>query len=331
MGYDISWDKPHRPGDQELWQESDAYWFYDAKKGVGGFHRIGQQPNRGKGQLTLFIFKEGGKRFVMSSGDKTEVDLGPKARQESKQVVGNHSAEPLGDGRMRYIFAEEGCSGDLEFYESFYEPRSWWKSAENETFMSTINSDGHLECSGKIRGRITIGGKTVKIEALAHRDRSWGFRDNSRAAMYRYRMFSGTVGPELSFAGFLLDIKDGPKMMGGFALMDGAEFQVTDLRVLTTFDYDGFTPIGAIGILTLDNSEKLRIETKSVQGFMTPVPSTTNASQDHISTFVYKGKTGFLDLELCTNPGRGTYIPVQEDVTFTAIDQGLSEFVAYEG
>jgi hypothetical protein len=148
--------------------------------------------------------------------------------------------------------------------------------------------------------------------------------------MHRYRMFSGTVGPELSFASFLLDLKNGPKMVAGYVVRNGIDLDVRDLRVITNFDSDGLTPLGSTGILSLENGEKIRIETKSVQGFMTPVPGTHNASQDHISTFEYQGKTGFLDLELCTNPGRGEYIPVQDDVTFTAIDQGLSNFVRYE-
>jgi hypothetical protein len=40
-------------------------------------------------------------------------------------------------------------------------------------------------------------------------------------------------------------------------------------------------------------------------------------------------KTGFLDLELCVNPGLGSCIPTQDEVTYTAADQGLSKSVAY--
>ena len=64
MTYDESWDRPHRPGANPLWQESDCYWFYDAAKGVGGFHRIGQTPAKGIGQVMLFVFDEGGEGFV---------------------------------------------------------------------------------------------------------------------------------------------------------------------------------------------------------------------------------------------------------------------------
>lgn len=329
MAYDVSWDKPHQPSDDLHWQESDCYWFYDAQQGVGGFHRIGQRPNVGKGQITLFAFKEQGERYVLSSGDRSEIGLTADARQESKQIVGSHTAQALGDGRMRFTWEEDGCAGDVEFYECFYLPRNWSKTGHSDEFMSNINSDGHLECSGRLRGPIRIGNETYQIDALCHRDRSWGFRDSSLVSMHRYRMFSGTVGPELSFATFLLDLKGGPAMVAGFVVRDGVDLDVRDLRVMTTFDSDGITPLGAVGVLSLENGEEVRIECTCVQGFMTPVPEAGSATLDHISVFSYQGKTGFLDLELCNNPGRGTYVPSQDDVTFAAVDQGLSKSVAY--
>jgi hypothetical protein len=330
MAYDDSWDRPHVPGASEFWQESDCYWFYDQAQGVGGFHRIGQKPAKGTGQLTLFVFKEGGERFVLSAGDGTERALAADARQERRQMVGTHSAEALGEGRMRFAWSEDQCAGDVEFYECFHQPRDWSKSGHSDDFMSNINADGHLECSGKLRGTIRLGRETFEIDALCHRDRSWGNRDTSRASMHRYRMFSGTVGPELSFASFLLDLKGGPKMVAGFVVRNGVDLDVRDLRVMTTFDSDGITPLAATTILALENGETIRIESTSVQGFLTPVPEAACASQDHISTFTYGGKPGFLDLELCNNPGRGTYVPTQDDVTFTAVAQGLSKYVPYD-
>lgn len=330
MNYDRSWDCPHVPGAQEQWQESDCYWFYDVERGVGGFHRIGQRPVLGLGQATLFVFKEGGERFVLSSGEGTSIPLTNAARQVTKQVVGSHSAESLDDGQMHFSWNEPDCSGNLVFYESFHPPRNWSKTGHSDTFMSNINADGHLECAGRLRGRVTIGAETIEIDALCHRDRSWGFRDNGRVSMHRYRMFSGTVGPELSFASFLLDLKDGTPMVAGFVSRHGEEKDVRGLRVLTTFDADGLTPLSSTAIFTLEDGEELRIETRSVQGFMTPVPEAGSVVQDTISTFTWEGKSGFLDLELCTNPGRGTYVPVQSDVTFLAVDQGLSKSVSYQ-
>jgi hypothetical protein len=196
--------------------------------------------------------------------------------------------------------------------------------------MSNINSDGHLECSGRVRGRITIGARTYQVDALAHRDRSWGFRDNSRASMHRYRMFSGTVGPELSFASFLLDLKTGQRMVAGFVSRHGVDLDLRDLRVVTSFDADGLSAMGATAVLTLENGEKLTLSCNGVQGFLTPVPESQSASSDTLSTLSYEGKPGFVDLELCNNPGRGIYIPTQSDVTLLAVDPGISPCVSYQ-
>jgi hypothetical protein len=325
MAYDVSWDCPHAPGPQELWQESDCYWWYDAAQGVGGFHRIGQKPNLGTGQLTVFAFARDGERFVAHSEHPIEtVD-----RWATGQRVGGHTAESLDPGRVRFTWAESGSDGDVEFSGSFHQPRNWSKTGHSDSFMENINSDGHLECAGRLRGSVRVGGRTYEVDALAHRDRSWGFRDNGRVSMHRYRMFSGTAGPSLSFASFLLDLKDGPAMVAGFVSRHGVDEDVRGLRVATTFDADGLSPINAIALLTLDTGEEIRIECQAIQGFATPVPEAQSLASDTICTFVYEGSPGFLDLELCNNPGRGTYIPTADDLALLATD-GLSASVPLE-
>lgn len=324
MAYNTSWDCPHRPGPQELWQESDCYWWYDTNHGVGGFHRIGQKPNAGTGQLTVFAFDRDGERYASHD----ELPIGPEDRWETGHRVGGHHAEALGDGKLRFAWSEAQCEADLEFYESFHEPRNWSKTGHSDDFMSNINSDGHLECSGRLRGEVRIGERSYDVDALAHRDRSWGFRDSSRVSMHRYRMFSGTVGPELSFATFLLDLKDGPPMVAGFVARDGVDLDVRDLRVLTTFDADGLSAVGATAIMTLENGEQVTVACDGVQGFATPVPEAHSLSSDTICTFQSGGKTGFVDLELSNNPGRGTYIATADDLSLLA-SGGLSGSLRY--
>ncbi len=330
MTYDQSMDCPHTPSPDKYWQESDAYWFYDAEQGVGGFHRIGQKPNIGTGQATAFAFKKSGERFVLNDSYTNELTITPEDRWKSGHRVGRHIAESIAPGKMHYAWDEQECSANLEYYESFYAPRDWSKPKHSGELMDNINSDGHLECSGKLRGQVKIAGNTYDIDALCHRDRSWGFRDTSRASLHRYRMFSGTAGSELSFAAFLLDLKGGPGVVAGFVSRNGVDQDVSDLRCMVTFDSDGLSPIGATAILTLETGEEVRIQCQSVQGFMTPLPDTNCATSDTISTFEYEGKTGFLDLELCNNPGRGIYIPTTEDLTLLAINCGVSKSASYE-
>jgi hypothetical protein len=118
-------------------------------------------------------------------------------------------------------------------------------------------------------------------------------------------------------------------MVAGFVVRDDVDDDVRGLRVLTTFDADGLSPIGATAILTLEHGEAIRVNCRGIQGFMTPVREAQAVSSDTISTFEYDGHIGFVDLELSTNPGRGTYIPLPGDVTLLAFP-GLSTSVSYE-
>src|SRR5258708_2093581 len=145
MAYDSSWDRPHMPGDQANWQESDCYWFYDLERGVGGFHRIGQKPNQATGQITAFVFAKDGDRFVLNDSYSNHRSIEPADRWETGHRVGTHVAEAFAEKRMRFSWEESECSASLEFYESFHAPRNWSKTGHSDNFMSNINSDGHLE------------------------------------------------------------------------------------------------------------------------------------------------------------------------------------------
>jgi hypothetical protein len=90
--YDESWDQSHAPGPQELWQESDWLTFYDPGVGVGATYRIGQEPNRRKGQPSLFAFALGGERFLLrGAGERgLDVDISPEDRWTSGYRVDGH-------------------------------------------------------------------------------------------------------------------------------------------------------------------------------------------------------------------------------------------------
>lgn len=316
--YDPSWDRPHAPGPEPGWQESDCYWFYDAAAGVGGYQRLGLKPNLGTAQIMLLAFAKGGSRFART--DSFTRDFPIEERWESGQRAGGHSAESLGDGRMRYTWQEDGCAANLVFSDPFYEPRGWPGSSKRT--MASLNSGGHLECAGRLRGAITIGEATYSIDALAHRDRSWGLRDHGTVIWDRYRMSSGTVGPSLSWASFAIRTKEHGLTSAGLVARNGITEDVVDSRVLTTLDADGYTTMGAHTVLTLASGEKIQIPARAVQGFLNPLPPTFATCT--IAEVEYEGAQGFQNIEMCPNPGRGSHVPGPEDGSLLAVGTGLS-------
>jgi hypothetical protein len=334
MPYQTSWDSPHTPGQNQFWQESDCLWYYDDNTGIGGFYRLGQRPNEKTGQVTCFAFAKDGERFVHTGRARNPnahgggYPIGPEDRWAAGHRVAGFEAGSLGDGRQYFKWDQPACAADLIFSDDYYLPRGWPGKAEG--WMNNLNPEGHLEVGGRLRGEMRIGHRTYQIDALAHRDRSWGYRDNSRAQMHRYRMFTGTCGPAMSFATFHMDIEGAGLMQSGFVVRNGVESEVIDQRVFMTVDRDNVTTTDSRVVLTLKGGEKLRFRCETVQGFLTPVPeASTPWIADNISKVTYEGLTGFCDMEIGVNPGRGRYTPTQADVTLLAVDEGLSRSVSY--
>ncbi len=322
MLYDDSWDRPHISGVHAFWQESDCYWYFDVETGVGGFHRIGQHPNLDIGQVMLFAFARGGQRY-------RSVQRYPVCRQsrtDNGQRVGSSQSEFLGDGRVRWSWAEPECEGVLTFERSFYKPRNWSRQGRGHEVLADMNADGHLECSGVLTGDLRIGTKKFSLNALAHRDRSWGARDHS--ILGQHRMFSGTVGPDFSIASFMMQTRDGSRHSSGFVVRNGKEDDIVNLRVPATIDDDGHSTLGAIALVTLQSGEVLEIEAKGVQGFLTNVENICFSS-DTVSTIRVGGRTGFVDVEITNNPMRGAILLRQKDFSYLAVEEGLSHSVAY--
>lgn len=318
MSYDESQDCPHAPLDHALWQESDCYWFWDAGRGIGGFHRVGQTPAAGKGQVMLFVFEDGGQRFRHVG----EHALGRDARSPKGQRVDTSTVEALGAGAMRFGWSGADCAGDLRFEDPFYLPRDWSKGGHGAAARAQMNAGGHLECSGRLRGTIRLGTRELTLDALAHRDRSWGPRDVTRVA--QHRMCTGTVGKAFSFAAFTLAFRPAGRHAAGFVVRDGVEEDVTGVRVIATLDNDGLTALGGETRLTLASGECVVVPCVAQQSFLHVTQG--YVATDAISTFDHRGEAGFCDLEIANNPHHGSHVPGQGELDAICATDGLSPF-----
>ena len=324
MSYDESWDLPHKPTDDVDWQESDCYWAYDAGQGVGLFHRLGQYPNRGTAQVQLFVFRTGGQRFRQVALSHP----GPRARGTHGQRIGNSVAESLGHMRMRYAWAEAGTEGDVEFYESFHTPRDWRTAPGDARYTNDMHDGGHLECSGRLRGHVSIGGEVLEIDALAHRDRSWGRRN--LGGTQQHRMCTGTIGRELSWATVLVQFDGGQVAKMGFISRQGRTEQLSDVEFLTTVDFDSLSVTGALTRLHLADGEIIEIGSKTEQAFLNAVPGYTY-SCDSVMSLQHKGAGGFCYHTATLNAARGTYRPSALEVSSIAVEDGLGRTIPIIG
>ncbi len=316
MTYQHSDDCPHTPAADPLWQESDCFWFADLACGVTGFLRIGQHPAQDEGAVLLFLATETGAQFrsVFRSAER--------ARDDSSQTVRGHRAESLGDMAMRYTWQDEGCAGDLTFCESFYVPRGWAKDESASGLNDTINDQGHLECTGRLTGTVSLNGVSFTLNALAHRDRSWGVRNIGMVA--QHRMITGSVGPALSFASTALQLSTGHLHKAGFVVRDGVEEDLADVEIIAHVAADGISVMGGSARLTTQSGEVIDLTCETIGSFG-HVYADTYLTTENMSRVHWNGETGFCDLETSINAQQGTHVPEQAAVLSAMMENGYRE------
>lgn len=286
------------------WQESAAVWFHDMRSGWGGFFRFGVHPSGGFGRSMLFAYRDDGLRFrrvrerVALGGEPTEL------------AVGTGWAGVV-DDRAAYRWDEPECSADLTF-DPFYAPLGFGVSADESDLHEKIYA-GHIECSGRLTGKLRVGEDSVDLDALCHRDRSWGPRRMD--GVVTNRMLTGTMGPALSFAAIEIQTVDATNRHG-FVVRDGVVTPCEDLVILSTIGLDGYSVDAGTCHMQLVGGEVLTVTCETIDGQLTPYDG--YLCSDHLSIARCGDLVGMCDNELTNNPRLGT-----ADLPFTThVDGG---------
>ena len=94
-------------------------------------------------------------------------------------------------------------------------------------------ADDRIEQGGRVKGRLKFRGRTIELDAAAHRDHSWGTRDWK--AMVGYRWFVGQVGTDISLHFWHLNAL-GQTHLRGYVVKDGLMAEIDDIDLSWTLD-----------------------------------------------------------------------------------------------
>lgn len=122
----------------------------------------------------------------------------------------------------------------------------------------------HYEASGRIVGKVTLGGRVFAIDGLFHRDHSWGIRKID--TLLSHRWVSGTFGPDLSFGSMCWHAADDSFVKVGYLVRDGELIFAEDVDVVTWMEADGLTHRGGEITWFLPGGEEFRLECRKVDG-----------------------------------------------------------------
>lgn len=292
----------HEPDGDPWWQESVVVTWWDERAGIGGFARIGHEAGQGTATVWMGAVTAGGERFrychstlPLTGADRD--DDGIVATDGTARVAHALHAE----GGLRWMMDRPGFSADLRLRD-FYPMTNLW-ALGTEGSAATDIAPHHWEASGRLAGTVRLGSATYDVNALYHRDHSWGTRhwDTIRA----HRWVAGTCGPELSFIALTWYSRDGRMGRDAFVNRNGESTMASAVDVVAWVEPDGTTTRGGTLGLELVDGSAVGLEARAVDGIVSCHRGVVCV--DTISRVrTDSGLTGFCDFETSHNSQLGT-------------------------
>jgi hypothetical protein len=283
---------PHESGPEPDWQESVFLHWYDPKVGVGGLHRIGHEVGSGTTALWCGVVSRDGLRFrrneVMSYRLEDRLEDGFAAGPNHRMTF---------DPNPRVTVTEDGCELDL-VVNDFYPRTDFFPK---DTSVSEEFAAHHFESSSRVTGTAVLGGTTYEIDALGHRDHSWGIRRWD--TLLSHRWVSGTFGPALSFGSMAWHATDGSLLTVGYLVRDG-EISYADVDIVVHMEADALTHRGGEVTWRTADGGQLTLTPRAVDGVLSLHRGV--ACVDTICEVEHDGMIGSCDFEISTNPRAGS-------------------------
>ena len=229
----------HELGPEPNFNESMYFNIFDPSTRVGGFFRLANRANEGRGEMTsclylpdgrvafMFqrpavhhndVFDAAGMRFtVVRPFEELTVDY------TGKVVVLD---DPLEMSDPKTAFTTNpmvDCSVHLR-----YSGASAMVGGEPDTPHERPGEEfarGHYEQLIAGTGDISVGEERWSVDGFGLRDHSWGPR--YWQAPWYYRWLTANVGPNFGFMGSRIARRDGPGIRGGF-VWDGERLHLCD-------------------------------------------------------------------------------------------------------
>lgn len=307
----------HPASDHPLWQESVLLHWYDAKQGIGGWHRVGREPNNqgGRGALWSYLFsKDGGWQFRHCG----EVVLDARDRYNNGFRSGEALSFTYEDGSAKYRIREADLSADLECRNLFPLVDPFPKNDE----VAAKRFAHHFEVAGRVTGSVTHKGKTVQVNGFGYRDHSWSERDWNNG-MLGHRWFTGVLGDgELSFGTIVAQSREGKLTRVGFIARGGKIKRAVSSDIVAHIEPDGLTHRGGELWMRMEDGEEINIRCKPVAGVL--FQRGTVVMVEMMCEAEGHGLKGYCDAEISSNPRAGI-APVRLSIN-ADMEEGFSPY-----
>ncbi|MET0987243.1 MAG: hypothetical protein ABW034_17760 [Steroidobacteraceae bacterium] len=293
---------PHPASSDEWWQESVTLIWWDLDRYVGGFHRIGHEPNFKQGPhvcLTNSLFT---RDHVYRRSEF--IPMRPEDTLPNGFAGGNgHCRFEFVDGKAKWTLRDAEVSMDVIATDYHIPIDIWPKSGE----LGKDVAPEHMEVASAVTGKVTVAGKDYTINGAAFRDHGWGIRHWDKIMVYRWVV--GVFDATLSVFAMTFLSPDGTMSSFGLVSKDNKLIRAEKVDIVTYIEADGFTHRGGHVKLKLATGEVMDLECEILQ------KGTVNSHHGNtwLDTFckmTWGNKVGVCDFEIANRPFQGTRKPV---------------------
>ncbi len=225
VGLDLADDDIHDVGPEPWWREAWYFEFFDPASRVQFQAYQGVFPNAGRGDLTLYVFREGRLKYSFMKMDfAIPRDIGRERLCFGPLKL--EMVEPFVGWRLRYD------SPELEFDLSFRARHRAFSWAEARLWMEDApvgEQSRHFDQVGEYEGWIALDGEEVAISALGMRDRMWGW--GGRALWSGYLVLWAPFSSEFVINVAALNFADGRRHLCGYIHRDGERALLRSARL----------------------------------------------------------------------------------------------------
>ncbi len=274
-------DYPHQLGPEPNFNESMYFNFFDRKRRVGGFVRLGNRANEGRAEMTTTVFLADGR--VLFNFDRPRIDnndsfdaggmrfevLEPLERLRTSYLgTAVELSEPRQMADPRKAFAQNPrrhLAIDLEhrgvgpIYGNISDPSERDRAPEEQF------AKAHYEQHMQVSGTIAIDGEEVAVDGYGLRDHSWGPR--YWQALRSYEWLTMNFGDDFGAMVSIIRRGNDDTRIGGVVVRgDQADF-VEAASIDADYEANGLYHTGLSVKLRTKGGEKLEIR-GSVKSFI---------------------------------------------------------------
>ena len=296
-----AFERRQTPQSDPWWQDSVVLCWWDAGNRIGGFHRIGHQPNLPDGpsvelSTNLFLADRVLKRCE-------QLPL----REEDRRPDGFG----CGDGSVRFAFTDhaiwrfagEDVSGELHV-RNVHDPVDIYPKRGD---VGERIAAGHLEAAGRVTGELTVEGRRFAVDGAAIRDHGWGVRHWDEILVHRWLAVS--FGEDATVYAVSILTRSGQLADFGCVVRGDELAYADDLEIVTFLERDGVSHRGGTLRMRLATGEVVVLEAEPIQKGVVSWMARRAAINDTICRFTWGDRVGYGDFETSNNPCAGATEP----------------------